>query len=91
MKDYPKREELYEHLDLFGKTLSDKFDKKLEEKFRFYPTKDELFKRLDHIVGELDTIRTEHRLTAHSQEDQEDRLSKLEEIHPGGRHAFVPA
>ena len=39
MKDYPKREELYEHLDLFGKTLSDKFDKKLEENAAKYPIK----------------------------------------------------
>ena len=39
LKDYPNREELYKHLDLLGKTLSEKFD----ETMKNYPTKDELF------------------------------------------------
>ena len=39
LKEYPNREELYKHLDLLGKTLSEKFD----ETMKNYPTKDELF------------------------------------------------
>ena len=86
LKDYPNREELYKHLDLLGKTLSEKFD----ETMKNYPTKDELFKCLDHNVGELETVRTEQILITHSQTDLEERTNKLEEIHPRGRHAFVP-
>jgi hypothetical protein len=87
LKDYPTREELYRHLDLLGETLLEK----LEETMKNYPTKNELFKRLDHIVGELETIRTEQILITHSQSDLEERTNRLEEIHPGGSHAFVPA
>src|SRR3990167_8984348 len=87
LKDYPTREELYRHLDLLGKTLSEKFD----ETMKNYPTKDELFKRLDHNVGELETVRTEQILITHSQTDLDERTNKLEEIHPGSRHVFIPA
>lgn len=85
LKDYPTREELYKHLDLLGKTLSEKFD----ETMKNYPTKDKLFQRLDHIVGELDTIRTEQILLIHSQSNLEERTNRLEDIHPGGRHLSV--
>lgn len=74
LKDYPKREEMYKHLDLLGKDFSER----LEEVLRNYPTKDELFRRLDHIVGELETIRQEQMLTAHSQTEFDDRLSSVE-------------
>jgi len=87
LKEYPNREELYKHLDLLGKTLSEKFD----ETMKNYPTKDELFKRLNHNVGELETVRTEQILITHSQTDLEERTNKLEEIHPGSRHVFIPA
>lgn len=87
LKDYPNREEMYKHLDLLGKTLSEKLD----ETMKNYPTKDELFRRLDHIVGELDTIRTEQILLTHSQSDLEERTDRLEDIHPGGRHLSVAA
>ena len=73
LKDYPNREELYKHLDLLGKTLSEKFD----ETMKNYPTKDELFKCLDHNVGELETVRTEQILITHSQTDLEERTNKL--------------
>lgn len=74
LKDYPKREEMFKHLDLLGKAWSDKLDRVLEN----YPTKSELFARLDYIVGELETIRQEQILTAHSQTDIDDRLALVE-------------
>ncbi|GEM_PF-1893903 len=74
LKDYPKREEMFKHLDLLGEAWSDKLERVLKN----YPTKDELFKRLDYIVGELETIRQEQILTAHSQTDLDDRLTFVE-------------
>ena len=71
LKDHPTREELYKHLDLLGKALSEKFDNSLKN----HPTKDELFKRLDHIVGELETIRTEQLILTHSQTEHENRYN----------------
>lgn len=59
----------------------------LNERLKFFPTKDELFKRLDHIVGELETIRNEQLLLTHSQGEHDGRLKALELIHPKGRHS----
>lgn len=66
-------------------------DEKIGEKLKNMPTKDELYTRLDYIVGELDTIRTEITLVTHSQENHENRITKLETIHPKNKHAFATA
>ncbi len=65
---------MHKQLDLIIKSFSER----VEEILKNYPTKSELFDRLDHIVGELETIRQEQILTAHSQTEFDDRLTSVE-------------
>ena len=57
-------------------------DRKFDEKF------DRVYKILDRVMGELETIRDEVTLSASraSVEDVEDRIGVLEELHPNGKH-----
>lgn len=71
--------------------LEEKLEEKLNEKLRFFPTKDEFFKRMDEMMGELETIRNEQLLLTHSQEQYDRRIEKLETIHPKGKHVFASA
>ena len=65
---------MHKQLDLIIKSFSER----VEEILKNYLTKSELFDRLDHIVGELETIRQEQILTAHSQTEFDDRLTSVE-------------
>jgi hypothetical protein len=65
---------MYKQLDLLIEAFSDRLDKI----FKNYPTKSELFKRLDYIDEELEAIKQEQILTAHSQTDLDDRLTLVE-------------
>ncbi len=72
---------------LFEIKLDQKLEEKLNEKLGRYPTREEFFKSMDMIMGELKTIRNEQILITGSQTDNEDRIAKLEKIHPNGvRH-----
>jgi len=64
-------------------------EKVVEEKIKFLPTKDELYGKLDSIVGELKTIREEIVLISHKSSDHEERINELELIHPAGKHAVL--
>lgn len=76
---------------LFEIKLDEKLEEKLNDKLGLYPTRNEFFKSMDKIMGELETIRNEQILIAHSQGDYDERLEKLESIHPKGNHNFSPA
>lgn len=80
---------------LLDQKLEEKLDQKLEEKFneklKYFPTKDEFFKRMDQIMGELQTIREEMtigfaQIDRHAEEieEHEVRLSKIE------KHIHLP-
>lgn len=62
------------HLDLITKTFSERID----DIFKNYPTRREVFDKFDHIDRELEAIRQEQILTAHSQTDLDDRLTSVE-------------
>lgn len=66
-------------------------DEKLEEQLKLLPTKDEFFSSMDEVMGELKTMREELAITNHHLKGHEDRIKKLETIHPDNRHAAVPA
>lgn len=86
-QDFKKIELLFEiKLD---EKLEQKLEEKLNEKLGRYPTRDEFFKSMDMIMGELETIRNEQILITGSQTDNEERISKLEKIHPSGVHNFT--
>lgn len=54
--------------------LDEKLDQKLREHLGNFPTKDEFYRMMDKLMGELDTSRNEQVLLARSQEDHEERL-----------------
>lgn len=66
-------------------------DGRIGEKLKNMPTKDDFYKMMDKLFGEQETIRNEQTLSAHSQQDYEKRLEKLEKIHPKNKHAFAIA
>jgi len=58
-------------------------DKKLEEKIKFLPTKDEFFSKMDGLMGEVKAIREEQAVISgykNQLENHETRITKLEEI-----------
>ena len=57
-------------------------EEKLEEKMKFLPTKDEFFKMMDKIMGELNTIRQELKISLHRVDDHKERITSLEKLHP---------
>ena len=64
-----------DRLWLNGIMLTKQDFSKIKLLLKDHPTKDELFKRLDHIVGELETIRTEQLILTHSQTEHENRYN----------------
>lgn len=74
---------------LIDDRLDVKLDEKLDEKLKYLPTKDEFYKRMDEVMGELQTMRDELAIGTYHTSDQEERLQVLEKIHPDGKHAVV--
>lgn len=64
--------------------------KRLEEKFitkdEFNKYKNDIFDKLDRILGEIVSTREEMIAISHRTSDHEDRLEDLEKIHPKGKH-----
>lgn len=61
--------------------LEKKLEQKFEEKLKFLPTKDEFYKAMDKIMGELKTIREEQSAQSYRVGNHENRIVALEEIH----------
>lgn len=57
-------------------------DRKLDDKIKLLPTKDEFFGKMDEVMGELKTIREEHEVQSGKLSDHEDRIIVLEQIRP---------
>jgi hypothetical protein len=51
-----------------------------------YPTKDDFYKMMDKLFGEQKTIRENENILNHRTSDHEDRLQKIEKIHPNFSH-----
>lgn len=68
-------------------SIEEIFDKKLDERFpNLNQRLDKIMEVLDSIVGQLRDMQEEMTTLAHRSSDHEDRLGKIEEIHPGGHH-----
>lgn len=67
--------------------IEEKLEEKLDEKIKGLPTKDEFYTKMDEVMGELKAIREEQAAMFHRLSDREDRISGLEDIHPGGAHS----
>lgn len=66
--------------------IEEVIDKKLDEKIKFLPTKEEFYTKMDEVMGELETIREEQtligsKLSEHSDtlENHEARIAKFEQ------------
>lgn len=65
--------------DLVKITIDEELEEKLNEKLKYFPSKEEFFEGLDKIIGELKTIREQHDIISHKvYEDHEPRITKVE-------------
>lgn len=54
-------------------------EKKIDEKTRLLPTKNEFFTKMDEVMGELKAIREEHALQGNTVSDHTDQLENHEQ------------
>ena len=70
--------------------IEDLIDKKLEERLaennKQFMTRNEMLEFFDEIMGELKAIREEMTMSTHRVSNHEDRIEKLETIHPNYTH-----
>ena len=59
--------------------LEIRIDRALEERLQHFPSREELFDRLDEIVTELQATRQEMAFQSHKIRDHEDRIQVLED------------
>jgi len=71
--------------ELIGKKLEEKFN----EKLGLIPTKNEFFKAMDQIMGQLKKMQETYELAEPKISDHETRITSLEDLHPQGKHAFT--
>ena len=64
-------------------------DEIITDKVKGLPSRDEFLRAMDKVMGELETIRSELKLSNHHLNKHEDRISSLEGIHPQGQHAIT--
>lgn len=64
--------------DLVGVTVDEVLEKKLEEKLKHFPSKDEFFSKMDEIMKELKGIREEKDVLSHQVSRNTDRITRLE-------------
>ena len=77
----------FENLEIFIEDVFDrKLDEKLDEKLKNLPTKKEFFGRMDKLLSQVQTSRSEQTLLSHRVSNHEDRLQIVEgklKITPG--------
>ena len=61
--------------------------RELAEKVDGLPTRDELISLIDQVMGKVQSTDQEQTMLTGRVRDHEDRITSLEEIHPGGNHA----
>jgi len=67
----------------------DEIEKLIDEKIKHLPNKDEFYKAMDQIMGELKTMRETYELSVPKISEHEDRIIDLENLHPHGKHASL--
>ena len=72
---------------LVERKLDEKLDEKFTENNKQFMTRSEMLGSFDEIMGELKTIREEMTMLTHRSSNHDDRLGKLEMIHPNYAHA----
>lgn len=64
-------------------------EKVLGEKIKYLPTKKEFYKKMDELLGEIKGAREEFAAVTYRSKTYDQRLEKLEKIHPKSRHTFA--
>lgn len=64
-------------------------DERLDEKIKHLPNKDEFYKAMSEIMGELKKMRETYELAEPKISGHETRITSLEDLHPQGKHAFT--
>ena len=64
-------------------------DQKLKLRLKHLPTKDEFYKAMDQIMGELKTMRETYEIMVPKVANHEIRIEKLEDLHPHGQHQSI--
>ena len=65
--------------DLVGITIDEVMERKLDEKLKNFPTKEEFFNRMDEVMSELKVIREETTVLSHQVSKHEDRVTEVEQ------------
>ena len=71
-------------IDLIEEAIDRKLDEKLDEKL--VPFRSEIMNAISEVMGELKAIKENQEIGVGRRRDIENRVEKLERIHPGGRH-----
>ena len=65
--------------ELIKITIDEELEEKLNEKLKYFPTKEDFFSKVDKIMGELQAIRESQTiLTGKVYDDHEPRIVKIE-------------
>lgn len=63
------------------------FREEINEKISHLPTKDEFYGKMDWVMGELKSMREDHKLLSGLVSIHSDEIADLQKIHPSGVHA----
>ena len=64
--------------DLIGVTIDESLEKKLDEKLKNFPTKEEFFGKMDEVMKELKGVREETAVLPHQVKRNTKRIEKIE-------------
>lgn len=65
--------------DLVKITIDEELEEKLNEKLKYFPSKEDFFEKMDEIMGELKAMRESQEILTHKvYEDHEPRIKKIE-------------
>ena len=64
--------------DLVGVTIDESLEKMLDEKLKYFPTKEEFFNKMDEVMKELKDTREETTVLGHQVKRNTTRIEKIE-------------
>ena len=64
--------------DLMGVTIDESLERKLDEKLKHFPTKEEFFNQMDEVMKELKNIREETTVMGHQVRRNTKRIENVE-------------
>jgi hypothetical protein len=71
---------------LMQQTIREEVPPILKQEIGFLPTKNEFYVKMDELLGEVRAMRDEFAISTFRNTDIIQRVEKLEDIHPSGKH-----